>query len=162
MDIKEPGSSASTDVASALQKLREVLNCGGGTKKCHISTPTKPSQSVDIFIAFDEAHTLSKCNDDRIESNFVILRRVLCTVSSTPMFSFFLSTTGKVTQFVQPRVEDASNRIKYGTLSTPRPYIFVGFDQLMKGHELFSPMSAPPTLFYVTSIEFAVRMGRPL
>jgi hypothetical protein len=79
------------------------------------------------------------------------------------MFSFFLSTTGKVTQFAQPRVQDASDRIKDGTLSTPHPYIFIGFDQLMKGHELFSPStSVPPTLFHVTSIEFAVRMGRPL
>lgn len=164
MDIKELGSSASTDITSALQRLGQALNRGGKINTGRIyakNVPTSSKQFVDIFVAFDEAHTLSERRDNLGESHFIILRRVFSSHSADPLFSFFLSTTGKVTQFIQPRGRDPSDRINDDNLSTPRPYILLGFDQLMEGYKLFSS-SKPPTLQHVTSIEFAVRMGRPL
>jgi len=165
LDIKAPeGSSASTNITSALQRLQRALNCGGDINKGRIhakNAPTSSNQFVDIFVTFDEAHTLSERRDNLGESHFIILRRVLSSHTSDPLFCFFLSTTGKVTQFIQLRGQDPSDCIRDGNLSTPHPYILLGFDQLMKDYKLFSS-SEPPTLHHVTSIEFAVRLGRPL
>jgi hypothetical protein len=114
---------------------------------------------VDIFIAFDEAHTLAKAMNQKNESCFVVLRRTLSSLSPYPLYSFFLSTTGKITQFAQPRGQDSSNRINTGSLLTPRPYIYLGFDQLMQSRKVFERWK---TLEDVTSLECAAHMGRPL
>lgn len=114
---------------------------------------------VDVFIAFDEAQTLVDSVDGTGESRFVILRRQLCSLSSSPLFVFFLSTTGKITQFCQPRRHDPSSRVKDGALATPRPYIHFSFDQLMKDYKV---MSCWKTLEDVTSLKCVAHMGRPL
>ena len=44
-------------------------------------------------------------------------------LSHCHFYVFFLSTTGKITQFAQPYGQDASNRINYGEFSTPLLYI---------------------------------------
>ncbi|KAI9444403.1 hypothetical protein BJY52DRAFT_1128237, partial [Lactarius psammicola] len=75
-----------------------------------------------------------------------------------PLFSFFLSTTGKVTQFGQPRGEDASAHINGGEFTSPRPYIFVSFDQLARDFKF----QQGQTLDYVTSLRFISHLGRPL
>ena len=127
----------------------------------YISTTerSKGSKFVDIFIAFDEAHTLARTMNTANESCFVVLRRMLSSLLSQPLYSFFLSTTGNITQFAQPRGQDSSNRINSGVLSTPRPYIYLGFDQLMQNRKVFQRWK---TLEDVTSLECAAHMGRPL
>jgi hypothetical protein len=112
---------------------------------------------VDIFITFDEAHTLTACHDDCKESRFVVLRRALSILSEEPLFSFFLSTTGKVTQFGQPRGHDASGHINEGFLTTPAPYIYVGFDLLVQ-----TKVRRGMSLETVTTLDFIAHLGRPL
>ncbi|KAI9430204.1 hypothetical protein H4582DRAFT_1820313, partial [Lactarius indigo] len=147
------------ELSTALKALQNVLNSGDKKSFEHsIYIGNDPpgdesSRVVDIFVAFDEAHTLADSFDDQNESRFVVLRRILSSISSEPLFSFFLSTTGKITQFGQPRGQDASNRINEGKLTTPRPYIYLGFDQLMQSQK---------TLDHVTSLECIAHMGRPL
>ncbi|KAI9430649.1 hypothetical protein H4582DRAFT_2063550 [Lactarius indigo] len=87
------------------------------------------------------------------------LKALQISISSEPLFSFFLSTTGKITQFGQPRGQDASNRINEGKLTTPRPYIYLGFDQLMQSQKVLVRWT---TLDHVTSLECIAHMGRPL
>jgi hypothetical protein len=118
-----------------------------------------PTQFVDIFIAFDEAHKLGISLHGENQSRFIVLRRILNLLSADPLFVFFLSTTGKITQFDQLRGQDASNRINDGTLGAPRPYIYLGFDQLMHKKKVLEEWK---TLHDVTSLACVARMGRPL
>ncbi|KAI9429233.1 hypothetical protein H4582DRAFT_2089709 [Lactarius indigo] len=135
---KEVIAKASEYESHALKALQKVLN--SGNKKLfehsiYIGNDLPADESsrvVDIFVVFDEAHTLADSFDNQNESRFVVLRRILSSISLEPLFSFFLSTTGKITQFGQPRGQDASNRINEGKLTTPHPYIYLGFDQLMQ------------------------------
>ncbi len=109
---------------------------------------------------FDEAHTLTDCYDKHRESRFVMLQQTLSVLSSLelPLFLFFLSTTGKVTQFSQPRGHDNSDHINDGYLATPCPFIFIGFDQLVQNHKV----RWGSTLDDVTSLDFIAHLGRPL
>lgn len=136
--------------------VREALNKGDDEMNHRIKV--NAHIFVDVFIAFDEAHTLTNCYDDRKESRFVVLRRALSVISDVPLYSFFLSTTGKITQFGQPRGLDNSDCINHGNLATPRPYIYLGFDQLANNHKV----RPSTTLDEVTSLEFVAHLGRPL
>ncbi|KAI9429189.1 hypothetical protein H4582DRAFT_2153637 [Lactarius indigo] len=162
----------SAEIAQALNELREVLNSGPKESsthciylrndfKNHKSCTGPKSDCVDVFITFDEAHTLADSFDDTRthESRFVVLHRILHSLSSDPLFSFFLSTTSKITQFGQPRGQDASNRINDGSLATPRPYILLGFDQLMQSRKILDRWT---TLDDVVSLECIAHMGWPL
>ena len=151
-------SDNDSTIKTALGMLERVLNEGREEYKGQhrISDPYK---YVDIFVSFDEAHTLTSCYDDHNESRFVVLRRALSALSDEPLFSFFLSTTGKVTQFGQARGHDASDRINHGRLASPRPYIFVGFDQLVQHRKI---ERGTTTLDDVTTLDFIAHLGRPL
>jgi hypothetical protein len=143
------------EVRQALMELRNAFN----TKTPCIYDVASKGTYVDIFLAFDEAHTIADPLPDEKESRFVVLRRVLNSLSSEPLFSFFLSTTSKITQFGKPRGHDPSNRINSGTLATPRPYIYLGFDQLMQSRKVGSRWR---TLEHITSLDCIAHMGRPL
>jgi hypothetical protein len=112
---------------------------------------------VDVFIVFDESHTLTHSYNEKKESRFASLRRVLHLLRSESMFSFFLSTTGKVTQF-SPPLSQESGRIYGAVFVSPRPYLFVGFDQLARDHKFHQGQ----TLDDVTSLCFNAHLGRPL
>jgi hypothetical protein len=114
----------------------------------------------DIFIVFDEAHPLTTPFEDKgTWSHFVQLRRALRVFTEMSLFTFFLSTTGKISQFTPPRDRDASYRMNDGRLKTPHPFIFLSFDQLMGNRKIFDKYK---TLEDVTSLECIAHMGRPL
>lgn len=167
---REPPSDG--ELGEKLKCLRTALNGNAtGSKPLEkpqaerqfsgrIESPLDRSDFVDVFVAFDEAHTLSDAvNKGTNESNYTVLRRALHFLSGYPFYTFFLSTTGKITQFAQPRGQDPSNRISIGLFSTPLPYIYLGFDQLMQSRKVFERWK---TLDDVTSLECAAHMGRPL
>ena len=62
-------------------------------------------------------------------------------------------------QFAHPHQQDPSSRISSGQLLMPRPYICLGFDQLMQDHKVFEQWK---TLDDITSLECAAHMRRPL
>jgi hypothetical protein len=166
-DDKAPGSEPPDDneLSIELKKLQSVLNAPGSSESKEswrytgrIGDP-ESNKFIDVFIAFDEAHALSKAINNANESCFVVLCQVLSSISSCPLYTFFLSTTGSITQFAHPRQQDPSSRISSGVLSTPRPYICLGFDQLMQDCKVFEQWK---TLNDVTSLECAAHMGRPL
>ena len=79
---------------------------------------------INVFLTFDEAHTLSDAiSKGTNKSNYTVLRQVLHFLSHCHFYVFFLSTTGKITKFAQPYRQDASNHINYSEFSTPLPYI---------------------------------------
>jgi hypothetical protein len=125
-------------------------------------TPRQVSRTTDyplIILAFDEAHTL---NDEEetpsaMWSNFSNMRHVLHALYRFPLFSVFLSTTGKMTQFTSPE-NDISGRIFHRNLSLIQPFTDLGFDTLAKKVILDDTCD----LECVTHDLHIVYLGRPL
>ncbi|KAH9063738.1 hypothetical protein EDB83DRAFT_801916 [Lactarius deliciosus] len=114
----------------------------------------------DVFLVFDEAHSLTRpFESEGMRSHFVELCQVLGVLSDVSLFTFFVSTTGKISQISPPRGRDASHRMNDGKLKTPTPFIYLGFDQLMRNRKVFDKYK---TLDDVTSLECIAHMGRPL
>lgn len=158
-DAQATGSDPSSDgLTKALDRLRSTLSAGSDQMTCTIRAKDA-NIFVDIFIAFDEAHSLTTpFHEEDMRSNFTELRRALRELLNSPLWSFFLSTTSEITHPSLPCGFDPSSRIIRSTLITPSPYIHLGFDQLMRSRKL----SERSTLDYITSVECIVHMGRPL
>ena len=134
------------------------LDTGGSAP--HVEPPqSKPL----IILAFDEAHTLTQvASEDEDEgvigaqSPFSYLRRTLRSIRGENIFSLFLSTTGKITQFTSARAVDPSTRVQTGELSLIPPFTALGWDRLCDRLNLDS--------FNFSDIGFSyqVRLGRPM
>jgi hypothetical protein len=77
-------------------------------------------------------------------------------MNDSSLFSLFLSTTGKIDQFVSSRDKDGSGRIIAGILKLIQPYTDLGFDQLAK------KVALGFTLDDITSDLFIAHLGRPM
>ena len=109
-----------------------------------------------IVLAFDESHALAEMKYDELPL-FFYLRRTLRALQGYPVFSLFLSTMSKISNFTPPILTDPSNRIADGTLSIIPPFTELGFDQLANrlAEDKYS-------IEDVSTLEFMVRFGRPL
>ncbi|TDL16546.1 hypothetical protein BD410DRAFT_755314, partial [Rickenella mellea] len=138
---------------AAKKKSKKARSKKAGSKKAG----SKKNELV-IVLAFDEAHTLTLGNtENKTWSAFSELRRALRTLKKCPLFSYFLSTTGKVSQFSSSSRDDWSNRVQKTLLGLIEPFTELGFDQLAeKLHE------DNCTLEYITSMDYWVTLGRPL
>ncbi|KAK0225994.1 hypothetical protein IW262DRAFT_1359122 [Armillaria fumosa] len=76
------------------------------------------------------------------------------------LFSFFLSTTGTISQIFTARPVDPSARLYDGTLSLIPPFTDLGFDHFITGHHLGSADAI--MLSDVTKVKHLIRMARPL
>ena len=87
-----------------------------------------------VVLAFDEAHTTTERQHAAGEewSVFNELRHALRRLHSLPLFSLFLSTTGKISQFTSAIEEDLSKRVVEGKLVVIQPYTDLGFDPLAR------------------------------
>lgn len=74
------------------------------------------------------------------------------------LFSLFLSTTGKVNQFVPSPKNDTSARIIKGELALVQPFTDIGFDQLAKKVALDGRL----TIDEITSDDYIAHFGRPM
>ncbi|KAI0253840.1 hypothetical protein BJV78DRAFT_1351441 [Lactifluus subvellereus] len=127
---------------------------------CDGSSPKGKPPLADVFIAFDEAHQLIEPWDNGSTlSNYTELQQVLRIFSTASLFTFFVSTNPEISQFAMPRTSDSSNRILQGRFHTPRPFIELGFDQLMWNRKILDEYK---TLEQVTSSECIAHLGRPL
>ena len=154
-DSEEPDDDST--IKMALRMLERALNEGSDEYKSQHHLGSAYTY-VDIFVSFDEAHTLTDCYDNHNESLFVVLRWALSALSDEPLFSFFLSASSRVMQFGQPRGHHTSDHINDDYLASPRPYIFVGFDQLVQNHKI----KRTTTFDDVTTLDFVAHLGRPL
>ena len=113
-----------------------------------------------VILAFDEAHTLTDREGDRemAWSNFSELRHVLRALHRFPLFSLFLSTTGKISQFASAKDEDVSRRVIRGQLALIQPFTDLGFDTLAKPVSLEDDWE----LENVTTDSHIAHLGRPL
>jgi hypothetical protein len=116
----------------------------------------KSKEMPVLILAFDEAHILTSIQEHNW-SNFSVLRHVLCSLTNFPIFSLFLSTTGKITQFTS-RAGDYSERIINGSKKLIQPFTDLGFDVLAQKVSLDGRWK----LEDVTKDSHIVTLGRPL
>ncbi|KAH9178630.1 hypothetical protein EDB89DRAFT_2239238, partial [Lactarius sanguifluus] len=134
------------DVGEALEALRTSLG-----------PPTDYSPAPDVFIAFDEVHSLTE--PDASRTCFIDLQSALHKLKNVSFFSFFVSTTSKISQFAIPGDMDPSNGMHDEELIPPVTFSDLGFDHLMHDRKIFDRYK---TIEDVTSTECIVHMGRPL
>ncbi|KAI0255367.1 hypothetical protein BJV78DRAFT_1279535 [Lactifluus subvellereus] len=152
-DIDDHAETPSDDkLRDAFERLQECV--------CD-RTPLEGERSMaDVFITFDEAHPLTDHWDETSGlSNYIELRRALQVFSESSLFTFFLSTTGNISQISPPRTHDPSNRVYQGEFKPPHPFIELGFDQLMWNRKVLEKYKS---LEEITSSECIAHMGRPL
>jgi hypothetical protein len=112
--------------------------------------------STIMVLAFDEAHTLFSSRDQEGGTPYMSLRRALRGMRKHPIWSVFLSTTGKSNQFAPPPHLDPSDRILWGLLLNAIPFTLLGFDQVAKKFQ------EDMTLADVILPSFRYSLGRPL
>lgn len=130
---------------------------------CKDKSKGKAKSNLDpiAYLAFDEAHTLTRPNTDMADmivlSPFSHLWKILRSCRELPLFAVFLSTTGKINQFVLPKEDDDSAWLQHGALWLIPPFCALGWDH---GAALF-PVS-PMRLSDVASLDFKAHLGHPL
>ncbi|KAF5371032.1 hypothetical protein D9757_010301 [Collybiopsis confluens] len=98
----------------------------------------KETSNVIIYLAFDEAHSLTRRMRDTGKGTetgadadpppFYYLRKVLRACRTLPLFTIFLSTTGRIDQFIPPKEDDDSARLQRGELRPIPPFCALGWD----------------------------------
>jgi len=146
---------ANSDIRAAVNNLMKFLLPGFDVMKTY---------KLALIISFDEAHPLAKIEAGPW-SRFSELRRVLQIIHSYPCFTVFLSTTGKVNQFMPQPKHDISNRVQQGVLKLFPPFCELGFDQLAcmtTSGKTIKTISGELTLDTIASLEFMATLSRPL
>jgi hypothetical protein len=110
-----------------------------------------------IILEFDEAHTMTERTSTEW-SNLSEFRHALWSLKELSLFSLFLSTTGKINQFVPSPEMDYSRRIIPRLLRLFQPLTDLGFDQLAKKITLDGDL----TLDDITSDDYIAHLGRPM
>jgi hypothetical protein len=87
-----------------------------------------------VVLEVDEAHTMTtrRAKPPHEWSNFREFRLALRSLNNCSLFTLFLSTTGKITEFTSSKDRDLSGRVVAGLLLLIAPYTDLGFDQLAR------------------------------
>lgn len=113
-----------------------------------------------LVLSFDEAHPLAEIqnNPDIGQwSRFSELRRAPQIIDLYPCFYLFLSTTGKVNQFMTQPKDDNSNRIEKELVQVIPSFCELGFDQLAE-----KVILGETTVDEIVSLKFMATLSRPL
>ena len=150
--ISDAGGKREYDLEQAAQALMEFLIPDFDVLNEHTPAPV-------LVLSFDEAHPLAEVHDDPMGrwSNFSELRRALRIIHLYPFFSLFLSTNGKVNQFMPQPQDDNSNRIQKGLVRAIPPFCELGFDQLAE-----KIIHRKTTIEEVASLKYMATLCRPL
>jgi hypothetical protein len=111
-----------------------------------------------VILALDEAHSLTNVGSRGGWSAFSEFRRALRSLNEYRLFSLFLSTTGKMSQFTSAKEDDSSTRVQMGQLVLIMPFTDLGFDQLASRIAIDGSL----LLEEVASIAHMVTLGRPM
>jgi len=132
----------------------------------HFLASPKANQKLDalspvMILAFDEAHQLTEVqgNAEKLWSKFGELRRNIRKLRTLPIFSLFISTVSKISDFTSAPKQDMSARIVNETLTLLPPFTGLGFDQLLKA----SPIKENTMNIQDAATDrIMCRFGRPL
>ena len=116
-----------------------------------------------FLLSFDESNTLTVAVEDIADEDkpkptyFTCLWQAIWALIRHSVFSFFLSTTSEVFQFMFSPPKNPSSRSQEGCLHLFPPYSDVSFDQLaLKVYENMLKIED------VAKVEFMVKLDRPL
>jgi hypothetical protein len=120
----------------------------------------KPHDIPLVILAADEAHTLIELHQtaNGSWSIFNELTDALRGLHNLSLFSLFLSTTGRISQFTSSVQEDRSAIIVLSKLVTVQPFTDLGFDLLAR----IISLDGTWHLERLTEDEYICRLGRPL
>jgi hypothetical protein len=118
---------------------------------------TKGPRHPLVILAFDESHTLTDTPRDKSWTVFSELRRVLGELVDLPIFSLFLSTTGKFHLFSPEIRSDPSRRAANRNLPLLHPISEISFDDLA-----YPAMEDQIMLSQVVRTDWISHLGRPL
>jgi hypothetical protein len=159
-DEEEEDNSPSPSPRHSPTRTSDRIAAKNKKTQRELPPPSKVGDPV-VVLAFDEAHTLidpKKVDAIHPWSAFSLLRRTLRSLNEYRLFSLFLSTTGKMTQFSSAAGEDSSTRVQIGQLHLIMPFTDLGFDQLAAKISLDGSL----TLEDVATIDHMVSLGRPM
>jgi hypothetical protein len=112
-------------------------------------------------LAYDEAHVLSDDKYNPLDGTWSIfseLRRNHRRLNKYPIFSVFLSTSGKIQDISPPPRNDKSKRLEQRELMSLTPFTELGFDQMIQ-----PPISeGSVTIDDVSTLKCMAMHGRPL
>ncbi|KAJ6558418.1 hypothetical protein DFH09DRAFT_529768 [Mycena vulgaris] len=120
IQMEDVGSEGLISVHAATQELIRFLDSNGDLRA---------QQKPLVVLCFDEAHTLTQNIQGQEWTWFTELRRILRQIKDEPIFSLFLSTSGKFHLFSPPPEVDSSNRIRHLDFYLFDPITEIGFDQ---------------------------------
>ena len=120
--------------------------------------PQSGEFEAPILLSFDEAHTLTTpLRDTPIWSPHFSIRSALRSLRNEPIFSVFLSTTGKFSEFVPAAQHDPSKRLQQVKLRHHEPICGLGYDLMTRDF-----IVEDKRLDHYASVEGMSRFGRPL
>ncbi|EDR09448.1 uncharacterized protein LACBIDRAFT_326238 [Laccaria bicolor S238N-H82] len=146
-------SQPSTPANQALKLLTDFLGM--------LPEGKREKEAPVLILAFDKAHIIAewkKSSDGEQWSVFHQVQQLLRSFRHLPIFSLFLSTTGKISQFTSAAEEDPSKRIINGDLVPGQPLTDLGFDPF--AHKI--SLNGDWDLKKLTHDEHICSMGRPL
>ena len=117
----------------AFQRLDSLFRTPPDSPSPKGKQKAEPHKNIPVVVlAFDEAHTTTQRQQAAGAewSVFNELRHALRRLHGLPLFSLFLSTTGKISQFTSAIDEDLSKRVVEGKLVIIQPFTDLGFDPL--------------------------------
>jgi hypothetical protein len=154
---------AADSFVEAINKLSYTHNIPANdtalSEKC-----CQPTPQILFFLAFDEAHGLTKYDKGTAASTrsvFHNLEKVLSRLRKHPIFSLFMSTSSSLSGFAPPGKYHPSGRAFTAPLLAP--FTEFPFDVMAKG-QITKLRNGPGGLTMDTVSRFAnvVRFGRPL
>ncbi|KAL0945534.1 hypothetical protein HGRIS_014895 [Hohenbuehelia grisea] len=142
---------------AAWSKLDDVLKGRSGVHKA----------GPRVLISFDESHDLTAVKqgndvDPLSWSNFGELRATLRALKDCSLFTIFLSTTGRFSQFTPLTRDDMSSRVYNHSLKLIPPYCDIGFDVLALASSEKLDLTGKWTLRKVVGHDYMTLLGRPL
>jgi hypothetical protein len=111
-----------------------------------------------VVLAFDEAHTLTDNPPGQAGWNlYSELRRILQQIDHLPLFSLFLSTSGRFDQFSPDIHSDPSARARELDNRPLDPISEISFDDVA-----YPALKGTTTIDRVVEIDWLSHLGRPL
>ena len=114
-----------------------------------------------VILAYDEAHILCDEKYNALNdtwSNFSEFRRIHRYLNKYPIFSVFLSTSGKIQDLTPPPQHDKSKRLENRELVLLPPFTELGFDQMIQPTISEGSVSIDD----LSTLKYMAMFGRPL
>ncbi|KAF9490348.1 hypothetical protein BDN71DRAFT_1400269, partial [Pleurotus eryngii] len=163
----EPKEQDAQSVDSKLlQSLMEAWKELDKVLKGRINS-SQDTKAPRLLICFDEAHELTVVHkateiDPHPWSTFAELRATLRALINCSIFSIFLSTTGRFSQFAPLSRDDMSARVYTHTLKLIPPFCDTGMDLLAINEDKKVNLLGGYRLQDVVTDQFMTSFGRPL